>query len=903
MAECLACGMDAPLGSRFCPSCGGALAAGSVVATRTSFVRGAPGSPSPSTPFDQGRFLPGTILVERYRIYGLLGRGGMGEVYRADDLRLGQTVALKFLPRAVERDEARRSRFLGEVRIARQISHANVCRVYDVGDVDGRHFISMEFVDGEDLAALLRRIGRLPKDKAVQIARQLCAGLAAAHEQGVLHRDLKPANVMIDGRGKARITDFGLAELAGGTDGASTAAGTPAYMAPEQLAGSAASVKSDLYSLGLVLYELFTGQRPFVATDPRELVRLQQETEPTTPSSHVEGFDPAVERVILRCLRKDPRERPSSALSVAAALPGGDPLAAALAAGETPSPELVAEAGQAGGLAPATAWTCLSILAVGTLSVVLLSGRTQVLRIVPLLKSPEILAERARVLAGELGPTDAPLDTAFDFAPDEAYLTYVAKHDPSPDRWSRLVTRRPPAIVFWFRQGPTHLLPYDRYWLDPTFEDPPPSVPGMTGLVLDPRGRLERFERVPPAGNDATIAVLAVDWSVFFREAALDESALRPADPRWTPPVYADRRFAWEGSYPDDRDESIRVEAASHQGRPVFFRILHPWTQPAGAQDSPASVLVRASNVALAGLIIGILIGGVLLARRNVRVGKGDRKGAVRLAAFVLAAGWLVVLLDGHFVASIGMTSRVVGSLAFPLLVAVLVGVFYLALEPYVRRFWPGMIVSWVRLLDGRFRDPLVGRDALVGLLVGTAGRLLDQLFQLVSARLGAGAVLIDRFAGPPLSVQLVGLRGIRSSLGLVAGCVVVQLLISLGVLMLLLLCRVILRKQWLAIAAFLVLMTVPGLPSDVDVVPLLVWSALVALLNVIVLFRFGLLSLVVGGFLHVMLMSVPMTTDPSAWYAGRTLLVIIVAGAIAAYGIRTALPSRAAAPIGPAGE
>jgi serine/threonine-protein kinase len=311
---------------------------------------------------------------------------------------------------------------------------------------------------------------------------------------------------------------------------------------------------------------------------------------------------------------------------------------------------------------------------------------------------------------------------------------------------------------------------------------------------------------------------------------------------------------------------------------------------------------VRASNVALAGLIIGILIGGVLLARRNVRVGKGDRKGAIRLAAFVLAAGWLAVLLYGHFVASIVMTTRVVGSLAFPLLVSVLVGVFYLALEPYVRRFWPRMIVSWVRLLDGRFRDPLVGRDALLGLLAGTAGRLLDQLFQLVSARLGAGAVLLDRIAGPPLNVQLVGLRGIRSSLGAVAGCVVVPLLVSLGTLMLLLLCRVILRKQWLAIAAFLVLTTVPGLPSDVDVVPLLVWCALVALLNAIVLFRFGFLTLVVGASFHTMLLCFPMTTDPSAWYAGRTLLVIVVAGAIAAYAIRTALPSRSAQPIGPAG-
>ena len=248
------------------------------------------------------------------------------------------------------------------------------------------------------------------------------------------------------------------------------------------------------------------------------------------------------------------------------------------------------------------------------------------------------------------------------------------------------------------------------------------------------------------------------------------------------------------------------------------------------------------------------------------------------------------------------MANRVIGSLAFPLLVSALVGVFYLALEPYVRRFWPRMIVSWVRLLDGRVRDPLVGRDALLGLLAGTAARLIDQLFQLASARLGVGAVLLDRIAGPPLNVQLVGLRGIRTSLGGVAGYVVVPLLVSLGVLMLLLLCRVVLRRRWLAIAAFLILMTVPGIPSDVDVAPLLVWSAIGSLVQVIVLFRFGFLPLVVGSFFHTMLMSFPMTTDPSAWYAGQTFLVIVVAGAIAAYAIRTALPSRSAQPLGPAG-
>ena len=141
----------------------------------------------------------------------LLGRGGMGEVYRADDLTLDQPVALKFLPEATARDEAALERFHNEVRIARRISHPNVCRIYDIGQADGLVFLSMEYVDGEDLGSLLRRIGRLPYDKALEIARKLCAGLAAAHGKGVLHRDLKPANVMLNGEGEVVIMDFGLA--------------------------------------------------------------------------------------------------------------------------------------------------------------------------------------------------------------------------------------------------------------------------------------------------------------------------------------------------------------------------------------------------------------------------------------------------------------------------------------------------------------------------------------------------------------------------------------------------------------------------------------------------------------------------------------------------------------------
>ncbi len=218
-----------------------------------------------------GGFTPGMVLADRYRIIGLLGRGGMGEVYRADDLKLGQPVALKFLPKALADDPVRREHFYAEVRIARQVSHPNLCRVYDIGELDGRHFLTMEFIDGEDLASLLKRIGRLPGDKAIDVARQLCAGLAAAHDKGVLHRDLKPANVMIDGRGRVRITDFGLAMAVGEEVPSGDASGTPAYMAPEQFAGKGASVRSDIYALGLVLYEIYTGRRAYEASTLAEL--------------------------------------------------------------------------------------------------------------------------------------------------------------------------------------------------------------------------------------------------------------------------------------------------------------------------------------------------------------------------------------------------------------------------------------------------------------------------------------------------------------------------------------------------------------------------------------------------------------------------------------------------------
>jgi eukaryotic-like serine/threonine-protein kinase len=258
---------------------------------------------------------PGILLAGRYRVLAILGKGGMGQVYRADDLTLEQPVALKYFPGPFSSGAAL-ARLYREVRMARRVAHPNICRVFDVLETDGDAIITMEFVDGEDLDTLLRRIGRLAPEKALDVAHQICAGLVAAHEAGVLHRDLKPGNIMLDGRGKVRITDFGLAARQGEPEGGG---GTPAYMAPEQIAGRQASVQSDVYALGLLLYEIFNGRRAFEAGTSAD--QLRTDRRPTLLPCNLARLHPAVRQVIWRCLEPDPAKRPGSAAQVMHALP------------------------------------------------------------------------------------------------------------------------------------------------------------------------------------------------------------------------------------------------------------------------------------------------------------------------------------------------------------------------------------------------------------------------------------------------------------------------------------------------------------------------------------------------------------------------------------------------------
>lgn len=832
---------------------------------------------------DNARFVPGAMLVERYRIVGLLGRGGMGEVYRADDLKLGQAVALKFLPDHLMSDGAALARFHREVRVARQVSHKNVCRVYDIGDVDGRHFLSMEYIKGEELSSFMRRIGRLPPDKALQLARQICAGLAAAHDVGVLHRDLKPANVMIDEHGNARILDFGLAGLTEEFGDDELAAGTPAYMAPEQLAGEEQTVQTDIYSLGLVLYELFTGKKAFEAATLGELLKLRRsDTTPPTPTSIVKDLDPLVEKVIDRCMQKDPGGRPDSVLQVAAALPGGDPIAAALAAGETPSPEMVAAAPKQGILRPAVAAVLFSSFLLLLALCCWVTKYTAVYRLTPLDQPPEVLRAHARDVIRKLGYTEPPLDSADGVILKADYLSYIAAHDQSPTRWENMRAAGPGPYRFWYRQSPRYFATTNQIEVD----KPALDVSGMASIYLDMHGRLHWFMGVPPqreAADAQTSEAAKPDWSSPFLEAGLDMANFQPVASTWVPLHAYDARAAWDGADPAQPDHMIHVEAAAFHGKLIYFETIYPWDHPLRQEQAPESGADRAFVFLIIGVLLTALIGSVLLARRNLRMGRGDRRGATRVALFVLIATMLVWLFVEHhngfpqheFELFLEYLSTSLFSSSF-------LWLLYVALEPFVRRRWPGWIISWSRLLAGDFLDPLVGRDTLLGAVIGVGSLLMHYLARAVPQWIGrpsglllipGGSVFGTHFFFAQFAEQLRG--------------PLFQAFISL---FLLLLFVILLRRERLALVALWILLTAfTTLVSSASLI-MVPFTALSAFLIVFALKRYGLLATISALFFYHLGVFYPITTELTAWYATNFSIALVICIALAGFGFYTSL-------------
>ena len=270
-------------------------------------------NPEPTAPPQPAPELSSTALAavsQRYDILAEAGHGSMGNVYKARDRETGEIVALKLLKPEIASDQAMMERFKNELLFARKITHKNVCRVHEFNRIGGIAYTSMEFVEGESLRSVLDRFGGLPPRKAVDLVLQICSGLKEAHAQGIVHRDLKPENVMIDAQGNVKIMDFGIARsMEAVTRMTGSILGTPAYMAPEQVAGKPVDYRTDIYSLGLMMYEIFTGQQAFRA-DNAVAVALKQMRESPTPPHEVDPTVPvSIERAILRCIEKEPARR------------------------------------------------------------------------------------------------------------------------------------------------------------------------------------------------------------------------------------------------------------------------------------------------------------------------------------------------------------------------------------------------------------------------------------------------------------------------------------------------------------------------------------------------------------------------------------------------------------------
>jgi serine/threonine protein kinase/Tfp pilus assembly protein PilF len=301
--KCPKCHFENPSGTHFCGNCASPL----LEDKRISFTE------TIQAPIKE--LTAGTTFARRYQIIEDLGKGGMGRVYKVFDTEVREKMALKLLNPDIAGDERTIERFRNELKLARAISHRNICRMFDLGREEGTYYITMEYVSGEDLKSLIHRIGALPVGKAVSIARQVSEGLSEAHRLGVVHRDLKPQNIMIDREGNARIMDFGIARslAARGITGAGVMIGTPEYMSPEQVDGKEADQRSDIYSLGIILFEMVTGHLPFEGDTPLSVAVKQKSERPPDPKSLNAQIPDELGRIILKCLEKPKEKRYQSA--------------------------------------------------------------------------------------------------------------------------------------------------------------------------------------------------------------------------------------------------------------------------------------------------------------------------------------------------------------------------------------------------------------------------------------------------------------------------------------------------------------------------------------------------------------------------------------------------------------
>jgi hypothetical protein len=525
----------------------------------------------------------------------------------------------------------------------------------------------------------------------------------------------------------------------------------------------------------------------------------------------------------------------------------------------------------------------VAFIIAGLTALVLLGSRTSVLRLTPFENPPDALVLKAREMIAGFGYTAAPFDTASAFFWAGNYLRYAERREPVAEYQAQLAQGQPPPIVFWYRQSPQYLLPFDARSIV-GLDDPPVLDPGEVLVWLDQQGRLVNLQAVPPQEDYSSRSRRGTDWDPLFAAAGVDRSRFAPAEPGWIPPATFDARAAWTGTYAHAPSVPMRIEAAAWKGRPVYFRMIGPWTdfrvRPAG--------ITRAELFAN-WLVIGgsclVFAGAAIAARRNHRLGKGDARGAAHLSAVILGASLLGWLITAHHVQTylVVRLPALFWAFAYALSLAAACWILYMAVEPFVRRHWPQSLITWARVLAGAVRDPLVGGHVLAGTAYGVAFAIWYTLNHLLLLREGA--------VGSRLEVSI--LRGAGWMLNSWLSTLVVQITVTLGLFVMLLLLRAIFRRNWAAGIGFVVLGSAPDILLSTRPFADAVFALPVYALSLWILIRFGVLPMVVASFVNGVLMTFPITTSFSAWYGGATLFALATVFLLAIWSFRVALAGR----------
>jgi hypothetical protein len=468
---------------------------------------------------------------------------------------------------------------------------------------------------------------------------------------------------------------------------------------------------------------------------------------------------------------------------------------------------------------------------------------------------------------------------------DDPHLDYLAGARRSSIPFAEVGRAVPTPLIFHYRQSPAQLRPLDVAGAV-TVDDPAPLVPREASLDLDSLGRLTFLRVLPPASDRVGPFAAEPDWTLLISAVGLRGIALQTAAPARVPPVAADTRRAWTATLDG---EPVRLEAAAYDGHIVFAERQGPWHERRA--DSPAEgsgFADQPTQTLLALMWMGTLIAVGLLARRNLRMGRGDRRGAQRVAAFVLAIGIFDSIIGRHWVVDApwlwGVISTRQGTALFN---AALVWLFYLGLEPFARRHWPQLLIGWTRLLEGRWRDPLVGQGLLAGVLLGTLLPIVATLPELSGRFFGlAGAqpsFWASSLAPPAIYLSAVGsmaLIGLKNSLGLVAFMVVVRFALRAESAVFVATALVATTAAWSGVA-----------PPALD----LVQAAIAGVATVLFFRRFGLLALVAGLAVNYVVRQTPWTLDYARWFAWRPGLTCALVAGLMVWGFVSVLGRQSA--------